>query len=210
MVVVKEFDITVEEQEQLNEYPDESVRYALNRYKVQRGITNAFRWVLKVTDIHASKVAAGFRSVSGELPSTGSPAPNHRGEFTRQIQKGVKASSMLEYRLLPEDEANKRRDEFLRNPETLKGIETLAAFSGLGDPEKYFVRVVENLKYEEINPRQLPLCGQQICRFFCQCATRKIAEKAQPVKIEEPTSSYQSLSREYDSNWEEVVEEPLF
>jgi hypothetical protein len=63
---------------------------------------------------------------------------------------------------LCEEEANKRRSEFITNEGVVAGIDNLAKMMGQKPAEKYFERVLYNLKYMPIetqyvhNPRNLP------------------------------------------------------
>lgn len=54
------------------------------------------------------------------------------------------------YKVLTDAEANIRRAEFINNAEMIAGVDKLAALVGSKAAEAYFVKVLDNLKYEEI------------------------------------------------------------
>lgn len=59
--------------------------------------------------------------------------------------------SGTKYRVLTDDQASQRRQTFIANPELVAGVEKLARFIGQRSAEDYFVKMLDNLKYEETN-----------------------------------------------------------
>lgn len=62
----------------------------------------------------------------------------------------IKYIGTTKVRILSEEETNARRAALINNPDVVAGIDNLAKLIGDDDARQYFVRVLENLKYEAL------------------------------------------------------------
>lgn len=81
----------------------------------------------------------------------------------------------IPYRVLSDEQASAKRQDFIANPKTVAGIDNLAKLMGQKAADEYFSKVLNNLKYEEFRAPAEPFCPRKsfhnnpkyVCTFNC-------------------------------------------
>ncbi len=145
------FDFTFAGLVSLLAYPQEAIKFARERLIVgdaksyYQAISLASSWCQKNNVIPDTKWVNDLNALYTILPAT------ERFNPPKRFIEGQTYFAGRKVRILTDDDAHKRRQEFMINPTALLGIEKLASLIGSHAAQNYFTAVVHNLKFVELD-----------------------------------------------------------